>query len=239
MDEQDSKWLSRDIARTYLDGVRGAIPGAELQLEVIRKIVDEWCPAPSRILDLGCGDGILGRMLLDGYPTAQVIFVDFSEPMVERVLNLIGPNERAAVIKRDFSTPAWTEGLEPERSFDIVLSGFAIHHQPDGRKRELYAEIYGLLGEGGMFLNLDQVSSATPSINTLFDGFFLDRMRRFHDEARPDISMEAIEKAFCQDKKENLPAPVEVQCRWLRDIGFRDVDCFFKVLELALFGGRK
>jgi hypothetical protein len=40
-------------------------------------------------------------------------------------------------------------------------------------------------------------------------------------------------------KRENILAPVEEQCRWLRLIGFADVDCFLKVFELALFGGRK
>jgi len=32
---------------------------------------------------------------------------------------------------------------------------------------------------------------------------------------------------------------VEAQCAWLGEIGFADVDCFFRILELALFGGRK
>jgi hypothetical protein len=41
------------------------------------------------------------------------------------------------------------------------------------------------------------------------------------------------------DKKENILAPGEEQCRWLRLIGFADVDCFLRVFELALFGGRK
>ena len=45
--------------------------------------------------------------------------------------------------------------------------------------------------------------------------------------------------AFGADKKENKPASVEMQCQWLRGIGFQDVDCFFKTFELALFGGRK
>ncbi|SPE57295.1 hypothetical protein SBV1_270094 [Verrucomicrobia bacterium] len=29
------------------------------------------------------------------------------------------------------------------------------------------------------------------------------------------------------------------QCQWLREIGFENVDCYFKVFELALFGGTK
>jgi tRNA (cmo5U34)-methyltransferase len=238
MNEQHSNWQTEEIAQTYLEGVRGAIPGANLQLEVISKIVSMWYPLPFKILDLGCGDGILGRMLLDEHPTAHMIFADFSEPMLKKLRNQIGIDKRATVVNIDFSTSAWTKGIELEKPFDIIVSGFAIHHQPDDRKRELYAEVYGLLSKGGLFLNLDQVSSATPAINRLFDSFFLDHIQRFHTHAKPNITMHEIEEAYYKDKKENIPAPVEAQCQWLRDIGFQDVDCFFKTFELALFGGR-
>jgi hypothetical protein len=32
---------------------------------------------------------------------------------------------------------------------------------------------------------------------------------------------------------------VDVQCNWLKDIGFSNVDCYMKIFELALFGGIK
>jgi ubiquinone/menaquinone biosynthesis C-methylase UbiE len=239
MNEQHSKWQTKELSQTYLEGVRGAIPGANLQLEVISKIVSLWCPLPSKILDLGCGDGILGRMLLDEHPTVHMIFADFSEPMLEKLRNQIGSNKRATVINIDFATSAWTKGIEIEKPFDIIVSGFTIHHQPNDRKRELYTEIYGLLSEGGLFLNLEQVSSATPSVSKLFDSFFIDHLRHFHTNARPNRTMHEIEEAYYQDKKENIPAPIQTQCQWLRDIGFQDVDCFFKIFELALSGGRK
>ena len=239
MNEQHSKWQTKEIAEAFVEGVREAIPGAKLQLEVISRIVSAWCPRPSRILDLGCGDGILGRMLLEEYSSAHVIFADFSEPMLQKLRKKIGDDQRATVVNVDFATSAWFKEIESEKPFDIIVSGFAIHHQPDERKKELYAEIDGLLSNGGIFLNLDQVSSATSSINELFDSFFLDHIRHFHANAGLDITMQEIEEAFFQDKKENIPAPVEMQCQWLRDIGFQDVDCFFKTFELALFGGRK
>lgn len=239
MNKNHSKWQTEEVAKTYVEGVRGAIPSADLQLEVISKILNEWCSIPSRIIDLGCGDGILGRFLLDKYSAAHVIFADFSEPMLEKMRNRVGSDKRATVINVDFSTSDWVKKIEKEKPFNIIISGFAIHHQPDKRKRNLYAEIYELLADGGLFLNLDQVSSATTSIGKLFDSFFLDYMQRFISNAGPGITMNEIENMYYQDKKENIPAPVEKQCQWLRDIGFQDVDCFFKTFELALFGGRK
>jgi hypothetical protein len=41
------------------------------------------------------------------------------------------------------------------------------------------------------------------------------------------------------DKAANILAPVELQCGWLREIGFEEVDCCFRIYELAVFAGRK
>jgi hypothetical protein len=41
------------------------------------------------------------------------------------------------------------------------------------------------------------------------------------------------------DRKGNHLSPVERQCAWLRKIGYTDVDCYAKILELCVFGGRK
>jgi ubiquinone/menaquinone biosynthesis C-methylase UbiE len=241
MNELHSKWRSAELAKTFLEGIRGAIPSASLQLEVLGKIVIEWCPTPYEILDLGCGDGILGRTMLASHSSAHVTFADFSEPMLEAAKKQIGNKRRATVVKADFTTPAWVKALAIGKHFDVILSGFAIHHQTDNRKRELYSEIYGLLLEGGIFLNLEHVSSATPSGSALFDSFFVDHLLRFHADASPHKTRREIEEDYYQrpDKEENILASVEMQCEWLRDIGFQDVDCFFKVFELALFGGRK
>jgi ubiquinone/menaquinone biosynthesis C-methylase UbiE len=80
-------------------------------------------------------------MLLDAHPTAHMIFADFSEPMLESLRRQIVGNQQATVIKADFATPAWAMSFEAEKPFDVIVSGFAIHHQPDDRKKELYAEI--------------------------------------------------------------------------------------------------
>ena len=49
----------------------------------------------------------------------------------------------------------------------------------------------------------------------------------------------AEEYATRPDKAANILAPVELQCDWLREIGYEDVDCYMRIYELAVFGGRK
>jgi tRNA (cmo5U34)-methyltransferase len=241
MNERQSKWRTEELATTYLQGVRGAIPAASLQLEALSKIIRSWRPQPEQILDLGCGDGAVGRFLFDQFPAAHVVFADFSVPMLDAARTQLGASERATILKADFSSRTWLDELGGRGPFDVVVSGFAIHHQPNDRKKSLYAEVFGLLNTGGVFLNLEHVASPTAPVAGLFDDYFLDHLFRFHHSTDPTKSREQVAQAYYSrpDKDENILAPVEDQCEWLRRIGFTDVDCFFKIFELALFGGRK
>ena len=217
------------------------MPAARLQLEVLSHIARLWCPAPSRILDLGCGNGILGRALSGVFPAAHVVFADFSDPMLDAARKILGQEPRATVVKADFASPAWLEAVGGKPPFDIVVSGFAIHHQPDKRKKQLYAEIFDILAPSGAFLNLEHVASVSKAGEELFDEFFIDHLWDFHRSSGRAQTRENVASTYHNrpDRKENILATVEEQCRWLRRIGFADVDCFLKVFELALFGGRK
>jgi tRNA (cmo5U34)-methyltransferase len=236
-----SQWQTEELAKGFLEGVRSAIPGANLQFAVIGKIAQLWCPQPNSILDLGCGDGVLGRLLLSLFPAVRTLFLDFSDPMLAAARQKLGSQPNATVATADFSTSAWVECARGHAPLDIVVSGFAIHHQPDAGKRRIYAEVFDLLAPGGLFLNLEHVASATPAGEALFDDFFIDHLQEFHRNTGSALSRADVAQRYYNrpDKTENILAPVDLQCRWLQDIGFRDVDCFFKIFELALFGGRK
>ncbi len=241
MSDAKSAWQTAELAATYLRGVRGALPGARMQIQVLGKIVESWIPQPRRILDLGCGDGILGLALRERFPAAELTLADFSPGMLEAAGQKTAGMPGVQLVQADFSGPAWLASLPAGQDWDVVVSGLAIHHQPDRRKRQLYAEIWDLLAPGGVFLNLEHVSSATPAGQVIFDSFFVDHLHRFHQangdpRGREEVAAELYNRP---DKSENRLASVERQCSWLRRLGFDDVDCFFKVFELAIFGGRK
>jgi ubiquinone/menaquinone biosynthesis C-methylase UbiE len=241
MPDQQSKWKADAVAAVFLEDIRGAIPAAALQIELIGQIVRAWCPRPGRILDLGCGDGVLGRYLLDRHPEAHVVFADFSDPMLAAARKLLGATEQATVVKADVSSPAWLCAMEGQAPFDVVVSGFVIHHLPDSRKQALYGEVFGLLGPGGVFLNLEEVASPSPAVETLHHDYFIDCIHAYQSKTGKSRSRDEIARAYADrpTRDENLLAPVDDQCRWLRSLGFTDVDCFFKLFEMAIFGGRK
>ena len=234
-------WLSHDLSQSFIEGIRGAVPFAVEQIDLVLRLVAAWRPEPDSFLDLGCGDGILGRALLNLYPQARAVFVDFSEHMLAEARRRSPPDATVEFIAADFAGLDWLTSLGQEPSFDVVVSGFAIHHQPDDRKRELYQEVYHLLRPGGLFLNLEHVAPATAHVEQLFDEYFIDALYGYSRQTGQNRPRREIAAAYYSrpDAGANILAPVEDQCAWLREIGFVDVDCFFKILELALFGGRK
>ncbi len=125
-------------------------------------------------------------------------------------------SRRVKLVQHDLTVPLVVSELG---SFDAVVSSLAIHHLTHERKKLLFSEIFNLLKSGGVFCNLEHVSSPTPQAH-----------RRFLDA----ISM----KPENEDPSNKL-LDVQTQLDWLRQVGFSDVDCYWKWLEVALIVGFK
>jgi len=235
-------WKSSSLVKKYLSGVRGAIPLASEQLDIMMRLISKVEEPIGTFLDVGCGDGILAATILERYPAIKGVCLDFSEPMLNAAKEKLSDfSHNIEFILLDYGDHNWIEGLESTKTFDLIVSGFSIHHQIDERKKELYQDFFSLLTPGGLFLNNEHVSSSTTWIESICDDMFIDNLY----EMRPTFELEKTREQVAKDyyyrpdKDANILAPVEEQCDWLRRIGFKDVDCYFKVFELAVFGGRK
>jgi tRNA (cmo5U34)-methyltransferase len=203
-------WTSNDHAREYLeraDSISHRSEGESAMLEFIPRTTH-------RILDLGTGDGRLLNLARQKHPDTEAVALDFSPAMLEAAGQRFAGESSVSVIAHNMDQPLPALG-----TFDAVVSSFAIHHLVHERKRALYAEIYALLNPGGVFCNLEHVSSPTP---------------RLHQEF-----LERIGFTVETEDPSNKLLDVETQLGWLREIGFVDVDCHWKWRELALLAGRR
>jgi SAM-dependent methyltransferase len=233
-------WRDAEVAARFTADRAARVPETQTQIAVLLHLLRSRARPTRRVLDLGAGDGVLLAAVLDAFPDAHGVAVDYSPAMLARARARLAPfGARAAVVEADLREDAWHGALaEP---VDVVVSGFAIHHLPDARKRALYAAIHGVLAPGGTFLNLEHVASATPAIEAMSEEALVAFQATVRRAAGEAIDVAALRAAHLArpDKADNILAPVETQCAWLRELGFVDVDCFWKWFELALFGGTK
>jgi SAM-dependent methyltransferase len=141
------------------------------------------------------------------------VAVDFSPTMLDAARQRFHADD-VDVVEHNLDAP-----LPDLGTFDLVVSAFAIHHCSHERKRQLYREVFAIVEPGGMFANLEHVASATPSLHEEF--------------------LRLIGTATGEEDPSNQLLDVETQLGWLRDLGFADVDCFWKWRELALLAGHK
>jgi tRNA (cmo5U34)-methyltransferase len=203
-------WTSTEHVRDYLGRADQILHRREGEAALL-----EFMPAGTRrILDLGTGDGRLLALVRREHPETEAIAVDFSPAMLEAARERFAGDSRVKVIEHNMDT-----ALPPLGTFDVVISSFAIHHLMHERKRALYEEVFRMLNSGGTFSNLEHVSS--PS-------------ERLHEEF-----LQRIGVTVQTEDPSNKLLDVETQLRWLREIGFVDVDCCWKWRELALLAGRR
>jgi SAM-dependent methyltransferase len=207
-----NKWRSAEHVSNYM-----AIADSRPHKEEIKAVLLEQIPSNVKyVLDLGAGDGRLLSLVKQKNPKARGVALDFSEPMLKRARKRFEGDSSVEIVKHDLNVP-----LPKDRwaQFDLVVSGLAIHHVNHERKRQLYTEIFDLLASGGVFLNFEHVASATEALHQKF--------------------LTAVGLTPETDDPSNKLLDVETQLKWLRQIGYKDVDCLWKWLEVALITATK
>jgi len=205
---KQSEWQTVNHALSYLSRADN-LPHRVEGEQVLLDMIPFGC---SRVLDLGTGDGRLLSLVLLKNPEAEGVGLDFSDPMILKAEQRFVDNPSVKIFKHDFSLPLPNLGC-----FDAVVSSLAIHHLEDQRKKQLYCEVFDQLTSKGVFCNLEHVSSPTENLHIKF--------------------IETIGQTRQKEDPSNKLLDVETQLRWLREIGFVDVDCSWKWLEIALLVG--
>ena len=199
---ETNEWATAEHATAYLERAH-LIPRRDTGYDELLALLPE---RPRRVLDLGTGNGQVLDLI-----AAPGVALDFSPAMLDAARARFAGRPDVEVVDHNLNAALPDMGW-----FDVVVSAFAIHHCPDERKRALYAEVFECLEPGGLFANLEHVSSPTKRLHEQFLALL---------NAPEDPSNQLLD--------------VETQLGWLREIGFVDVECFWKWREMALLAGVK
>jgi tRNA (cmo5U34)-methyltransferase len=204
------EWTTAEHVARYLEPADEYPRRAEGESVLVEHVARD----ARRILDLGTGDGRLLAMLRIDRPQMRGVALDLSELMLEAARERFAGDERIELVRHDLAEPLPAIGR-----FDAVVSSMAIHHLEHDRKRSLYGEVFDVLEPGGVFANFEHVASPTQRLHLAFYA--------------------AIGEPLEHEDPSDRLLDVESQLAWLRQVGFDDVDCYWKWLEMALLIGVK
>jgi len=124
-----------------------------MQLDIYHKTYDRFAallPQNARILELGCGPGVIGAYLLEKHPTFQFLGTDVSPSMIELA--------RKNVPLAQFQTLDCRDILTLQSSYNGILAGFVIPYLTMNDCRRLILDCSEMMEEQGV-LYLSYVAS--------------------------------------------------------------------------------
>jgi tRNA (cmo5U34)-methyltransferase len=218
-------WFDGQFVEDWLSEQEGRSAERLAHFAIIRSAIPKSVDEQFRCLNLGAGDGWLDEVILGRFTKVESTLLDGSTVMLQHAQERLEPfRDRVQVVQGDLSQPSWREGLRPP--YDVVVSSIAIHNLFDaGAVRALYAQVYEIVADGGVFLNLDYLRPVTPLTAQMSRWAGSDRDAKY---TRPRGSTGGGSRGS-----------LEEQLIWLRDAGFAPVDCLWKEFHTALLAGFK
>lgn len=184
--------------------------------------------SPQTSLDLGCGTGVLCRILKEAGMDAMGM--DYSSGMVD-----LARRENPDIPFQQGDMILW----KPERYFDLVTcTGDALNHIPQLNDiGQIFRNVYDYVNHGGYFifdiLNENEVSDSEP-----FEMDFTETTRVWFQMTRPGekqvkLTVRVYENgqlSFEENIRETVHDPAVI-CQLLREAGFTVLRCADTLLE--------
>ena len=240
---------ARRLLRAWDRQQEGFHRAREARFTAMFDVVEAELPRRFHALDLGCGPGSLSLRLLRRFPRADVVAVDRDPVGLAIGSAAIGrQGGRLTWVDADLGAPGWTD-LLPRARFDAALSTTALHWLRPARLRQLYRDLYGRLGPGGVLLNGDHLTwpSGDPTITRLAQRVHRVRVRRapaqdprtsWQDWWRRAEATPGLEAAFVERRRRfssyhprQETADLAFHERALHDAGFRHVYVVWQQFE--------
>ena len=232
-------WGNRDYIDWWLKKRAWKGPLREMQAEMVARMIPHPLDRPIRILDLCAGFGALAIAILKTRPNAKALCIDGSEEMIklgkERTAGFAG---RIKFAQASLDTADWLKSIGG--AYDAVVSSQALLRlMSSTRRQSLYKEIFNIVSPGGCFITVDDVCVPTSSLRKRYSAALDQWLETYIQEAGGATNAFA---KYPEDSPVNYKEPLkdaflDQELSWLREVGFEDVDCFWKFGVMTVYGG--
>ncbi len=235
---EHTKWANPADAEEYRDNAEHYLPERRVLLSVLTSFYRRFvAPLSSkRVLDLGCGDGIIAATLGSEDPNITMCMVDGSADMIEAAKKRLAASPveemRCATFQQLIA------GKVALGRFDFVVSGFAIHHLDLAEKRNLFHWVFDSLNGDSYFVNMDVVRPISRVQEDWYYALWREWIGRHQHETGLAESFAHV-PAEARRLPENFYDTLDDQLEALRQVGFTEVECHYRYGLFGLYSGRK
>jgi len=225
----------------FQDLAEVAVPRRDEMLGALMAAVPFPRDQPIRIVDIGCGDGLLAAQMLDAFGRATLVGLDGSELMRQAAaVRLAAFGARAAIAPFGLAALDWWDRLN---GVDVVISSLCLHHLNHAKKQYLYKAIASRITGAGALLIADLVEAQHPSTRSAWaDEWDQTAAKQAREAGRPDAFDRFVSTGWNHYRAPDAidqPAALLHQLVWLKHAGFAAVDCWWLFAGHAVFGGFK
>ncbi|OGR03641.1 MAG: hypothetical protein A2511_15705 [Deltaproteobacteria bacterium RIFOXYD12_FULL_50_9] len=178
-----------------------------------------------RVLDLGCGNGILSEVVLQKLPHSHIVGFDLTENMLKAFAKKLSRySGKFALQQGDFRTDSIGKG------YDIIIAGLTLHHLTWQEREDFYQVVYSALNYGGLFLARDIIIDEDQAV----------RQEQYaHWKAFMKAQGEDPELWYAKHIEKDHPMTITDHFAWLRSAGFVKVACHWRFFNFAITTAEK
>jgi trans-aconitate methyltransferase len=208
-------------------------------------------------LDLACGPGSLSQRILERFPRARVIGIDYDPVLLALAGTWLGARygERFMTLDADLAAPGWEAGLS-EGTAHLAVSSTALHWLEPAQLVALYATLGTVLPPDGVFMDADHLRYDPVAQHFLSAISAADDERTQHaahsqgvqtwDEwwadavALPELGQHKAERdRRFADRPPTPHAPLELHLSALRTAGFSETGVIWRHYDDVVVLGRR
>jgi ubiquinone/menaquinone biosynthesis C-methylase UbiE len=195
--------------------------------EALVSCIDFDRNASFKVLDLGFGIGRTALAVLEKFPNAKIIGIDYSKKKLIEAAELFSDlSDRIELVEGDFTE------IDFKINFDLIVSVIAIHQLNEKQKIFLFEKIFSHLKKGCAFINADIFDSVREDVSF--------RMKRvWNDYINKTIKDKFDDWWFKNIREKVKPISISEEIVLLKKTGFNSVKKVWEYQNLGVICAKK
>ncbi len=241
-----NQW-SETTSSLFIDLADIFVPASAEQTSTLLQLIPARPDEEFTLVELATGEGLQAEAILEHFSRCHYLALDGSATMRSKQRQRLARfDDRFEARDFELSSQTWRSQLPSQ--VRCVFSSLCVHHLDGSGKRQLFRDMRKGLESGGALLVADIIQPTSPQIAAFFAQQYDEIVREQSIALRGDLSgYEEFEKQawnyfrydYATSDQYDQPSPLYEQLRWLQEVNYNRVDCYWMRAGHAIYGGFK